>query len=66
MTVRPNPTTMKPMFSIDEYASSRFMSFCTALNTTPKIAVASPIASATTPHHQIWVWRRSNVTRSIP
>ncbi len=32
---RPMPVKMMPMFSIDEYASSRFMSVCTAANTTP-------------------------------
>ena len=60
------PATMMPMFSIDEYASSRFMSVCAAAKTTPKSAVASPSASATTPHHQSWTCRRSNVTRNRP
>ena len=31
----PMPVKMMPMFSIDEHASSRFMSVCTAANTTP-------------------------------
>ena len=60
------PATMMPMFSIDEYASSRFMSDCTAANTTPKSAVTSPMASVTTPHHHNWLCSRSNVTRSRP
>ena len=53
------PATMMPMFSIDEYASSRFMSVCTAANITPNSAVTSPSASATTPHHQSWPCSRS-------
>ncbi len=32
---RPTPVNRMPMFSIDEYASRRFMSVCTAANTTP-------------------------------
>ena len=31
----PTPVKMMPMFSIEEYASSRFMSVCAAANTTP-------------------------------
>ena len=34
------PATMMPMFSIDEYASSRFMSVCTVAKMTPKSAVS--------------------------
>ena len=62
----PMPATMMPMFSIDEYARRRFMSDCTAANTTPNSAVQRPSASATTPHHHNWTSSRSKVTRSTP
>ena len=63
---RPMPVNSTPMFSTDEYASSRFMSVCTAANTTPKSAVASPSASGISPHHHSGSPSRSNVTRSTP
>ncbi len=60
------PATMMPMFSIDEYASSRFMSLCAAAKITPNNAVKRPSDNATTPHHHCCVSRRSNATRSSP
>ncbi len=60
------PATMMPMFSIDEYASSRFMSVCTVAKITPNSAVSKPSTSAVTPHHHSCVWSRSKVTRSRP
>ena len=60
------PATMMPMFSIDEYASRRFMSVCAAAKMTPNSAVSRPSASAIAPHHQSCACSRSNVTRSRP
>ena len=65
-SVSPKPDMIRPMFSMDEYASRRFMSVCTAANTIPKSALTSPAASAITPHHQSGKPMRSSVTRSIP
>ena len=42
------------------------MSTWAAAKTTPKSAVASPIASAITPHHQSGEPSRSKATRAIP
>ncbi|SAL82874.1 hypothetical protein AWB68_06689 [Caballeronia choica] len=59
-------TNIRPMLSIDEYASSRFMSVWMALNTTPNRAVKSPSTSMSTPHHAICSCSRSNTVRSTP
>ncbi len=63
---RPRPVNIMPMFSMDEYASSRFMSVCTAANTTPYRALNSPSASGKRPHHQSGRPSRSKLTRIIP
>ena len=60
------PAKMRPMFSIDEYASSRFMSVCTDAKMTPNSAVARPAASSTAPHHHCGACSRSNVMRNMP
>ena len=46
------PATMMPIFSIDEYASSRFMSVWTHAKMTPNNAVTRPSTNAAMPHHQ--------------
>jgi hypothetical protein len=66
ISARPSPVVIRPMFSIDEYASRRFISVCTVLNTTPNSALAKPSANRTTPHHQAPPCSRSKETRSSP
>ena len=59
----PRPAKMIPMFSIDEYASSRFMSVCTAAKTAPNNPLTTP-AQHTTPHHHHCVCRAGRSSRA--
>ena len=65
-SAKPKPAHIRPIFSIDEYASKRFISTWTVEKTTPNKAVARPTPISNTPHHQMCVCSKSNDTRKIP
>ena len=58
--------SITPIFSTDEYASIRLMSFCIMAYNIPMMAVIRPRISTIAPHHKGKTLIRSKVTRIIP